>query len=256
MQKVMLSAKILAAATFGLSVLTFASTASATSLVPNIEGEIKTTNLGCLSNATCIDTTNAAQSPFTYKVTSIPFDSKFTESLLFVDNRATSNSYSVGSLGITFGTTDAGTNPPKGQYWFRPVARRIDKNNNISIPESGQLEIGQFFFDFLDKEVDSLTLELFDVEDKDITKILKVNGLAPNPAIVAAERQNGKIQRVTIKEVKNFQIQLGNPNSAKFPTTGDGVAMRSVPEPATLISLGALAVAGMFGTRQRRKIGV
>ncbi|OKH54726.1 hypothetical protein NIES2101_06030 [Calothrix sp. HK-06] len=254
MQKVMLSAKILAAATFGLSILTFASTASATNLVPNIEGEIKTIFNGttpvCLSNATCIDTTNAAQSPFTYKVTSNAFDPKFGKSLLFVDNRATANTNY--GLGITFGTTDAGTNTPAGEYWFRPVAR--DKNDKVV--EKGQLEIGQFFFDFLGKEVDSLTLELFDVEDKDITKILKVNGLAPSPAIVAAAGADGNRQRVTIKNVLNFQIQLGNPNSAKFPTTGDGVAMRSVPEPTAVISLGALAVAGMFGTRQRRKMGV
>lgn len=250
MQKVMLSAKILAAATFGLSVLTFASTASATSLVPNIEGEIKTTNLGCLSNATCIDTTNAAQSPFTYKVTSKLYDAKKSESLLFSDNRATANTNY--GLGITFGTTDAGTNPPPGEYWLRAVAR----DNNGKVVENGQLEVGQFFFDFLGKTVDSLTLELFDVEDKDITRILEVNGLAPNPAIVAAAGADGNKQRVTIKNVQNFQIQLGNPNSAKFPKTGDGVAMRSVPEPATLVSLGALAVAGMFGTRQRRKVGV
>lgn len=244
----MLSAKILAA-TIGLSVLTFASTASATNLVPNIEGEIKT-NLGCLSNATCIDTTNPTQVPFTYSVTSKTFDSNYSKSLLFVDNRDTANTNY--GLGITFGTTDAGTNTPPGEYWFRPVARNINGNP----VESGQLEIGKFFFDFLGKEVDSLTLELFDVEDKDITQILKVNGLAPNPAIVAAEGPNGNKQRVTIKNVQNFEIQLGNPNSTKFPNTGDGVAMRSVPEPATVISLGALAVAGMFGTRQRRKMGV
>ncbi|RUT01324.1 hypothetical protein DSM106972_068750 [Dulcicalothrix desertica PCC 7102] len=253
MQKVMLSAKILAAATIGLSVLTFASTASATSLVPNIEGEIKTTNLGCLSNATCIDTTNAAQSPFTYKVTSLDVDgsgTKFGKSLLFVDNRDTANTNY--GLGITFGTQDAGTNPPGGEYWLRAVATNASGNP----VENGQLEIGQFFFDFLGKEVDSLTLELFDVEDKDITKILTVNGAAPNPSIIAAEGLNGNTQRITIKNVQNFQIQLGNPNSTKFPNTGDGVAMRSVPEPATVISLGALAVAGMFGTRQRRKIGV
>lgn len=243
----MLSAKILAAATIGLSVITFASSASATNLVPNREGEIKT-NLGCLSNAPCIDTTNPTQVPFTYSVTSKTFDSKYSQSLLFVDNRSTANNY---NLGITFGTTDAGTNTPPGEYWFRPVAR----NKNGNPVEKGQLEIGKFFFDFLGQTVDSLTLELFDVEDKDITKILTVNGLAPNPAIVAVAGANGDKQRVTIKNVQNFEIQLGNPNSAKFPTTGDGVAMRSVPEPATVVSLGALAVAGMFGTRQRRKIG-
>ncbi|PAX49847.1 PEP-CTERM sorting domain-containing protein, partial [Brunnivagina elsteri CCALA 953] len=59
MKKVTLSAKILAAATVGFSVITLASSANAASLVPQMEGEIQLTNNGaCLTDAAnCIDTT-------------------------------------------------------------------------------------------------------------------------------------------------------------------------------------------------------
>lgn len=262
----MLSAKILAAATLGLSVLTFASTASATSLVPNREGEIKTENLGCIvAAANCIDTTNPTQSPFTYKVKSLEYDfdglnPQFIESRLFVDNRSTENDY---GFGIKFGETDKGTNPPPGEYWFRPVAQYIDGVDEDGKPlvkafEDGQLEVGRFLFDFLGKTVSSVTFDLFDVEDADFTKILEVNDQALNPEKIAIAGADGNRQQITIYDVKSFKIQLGKPGpNSVFSNTGDGVAMRaSVPEPATVISLGALAVAGMFGTRQRRRMGV
>jgi PEP-CTERM motif len=259
MQKAMLLAKFIAATTFGLSVFTFASTASATNLVPNQEGEIKTTNLGCLADSPCIDT---ATLPFAYKVTSLEYDfdgkgSKFDPSRLFVDDRSTTNNYAqnpvTGQFGITFGTTDAGTNPPPNQYWFRSVAYADGQPF-----ENGQLEVGRFLFDFLDKTVASVTFDLFDVEDADITKILKVNGQNVGSQFVAQAGPNGNRQQITIFNVNNFEIQLGNPGpDSKFTHTGDGVAMRaSVPEPSTVISLGALAVAGMFASRQRKKVNI
>ncbi len=252
MKKANFSAKILTAATLGFGIFTFAPTANATSLVPTTEGEIKTTNLGCLNATNCIDTTDSAH-PFTYSVTSLDYDvdgvnPEFGLSRLFVDNRSTANTY---DLGISFGTTDAGTNPPAGEYWFRPVAMLA----NGSTFEAGQLEVGKFLFDFLGKTVASVTLDLFDVEDKDFTQVLKVNGLAPNPAIVAATGSNGNRQKVTFNNVSSFEIQLGKPGpNSVFQNTGDGVGMQvSVPEPGTVASLGVLAVAGMFGLRKGKK---
>jgi hypothetical protein len=246
MQKAMLSTKILAAATIGLSVLTFASSANATSLVPTIEGELKT-NLGCLAGVTCIDPETL---PFAYKVTSLDVDGdKFGQSRLFIDKNGTPNNY---PLGIKFGVPDAGTNPPSDEYWFRPVAI---PNEGTSF-EDGQLEVGTFKFDFLGKEVASVTFDLFDVEDANTTQILKVNDFDLTPEVFAAASSNGNRQQITIYNVKSFEIKLGNPNSSQF-STGDGVAMQArVPEPATVVSLGALAVAGMFGTQKRRKMGV
>lgn len=247
----MLSVKILAALTFGFSVITFAPAAKAVSLVPSTEGEIKTTNFDCIDITKCIDTTNTAQSPFTFEVTSLGYDDNLGLSRLFVDNRDTPNTY---GLGITFGETDAGTNPTPGENWFRAVAMPLTGD----AVEDGQLEVGKFLFDFLDKTVASVTFDLFDVEDANKTKILKVNGVELNPQIIAAAGADSNRQKITIYNVNSFEIQLGNPSpNSKFPNTGDGVAMRaSVPEPSTVISLGALAVAGMFGTRQRKKVSV
>lgn len=255
----MLLAKMFAATTLGLSVLTFASTATATSLVPTQEGQIDT-GYGCVSFANCIDTTSL---PFAYKVTSLDYDTdgkgqQFGKSLLFVDDRSTKNEYDynsvTGKFGITFGKKDAGTNPPAGEFWFRSVAKLADG----TAFENGQLEVGRFLFDFLGKTVASVTFDLFDVEDAKTTKILKVNGKDVSSQYIAQAGADGNRQKITIFDVKNFEIQLGNPGpDSKFGNTGDGVAMRaSVPEPSTVISLGVLAVAGMFSARQRKKVNI
>ncbi len=254
MQKAMLLAKIFAATTLGLSVLTFASTANAASLVPNTEGEIQTTNLGCLDATKCIDTTAAATNglPFAYTVTSLKYDfdnkgPKFVESRLFTDNRSTKNDY---GFGITFNKQDAGTNPNLNQLWMRSVAML----GLTSTFESGQLEVGRFKFDFLGKNIGSVTFDLFDVEDKG-TSILEVNGQATTINAVAGADSNR--QTITIHDVSSFVIQLGNHDSKLFPKTGDGVAMRaSVPEPGTVISLGVLAAAGIISARQRKKVNI
>ncbi len=251
MKKATFTAKLLAAATLGFSVFTLAPAANATSLVPTTEGEIQT-NLGCSDSAQCIDTTNPAQSPFTYSVTSLGYDTdglnpEFGPSRLFVDNRSTENSY---GLGISFGTTDAGTNPSGGEFWLRPVAMLA---NGLTF-ENGQLEVGKFSFDFLGKTVASVTLDLFDIEDVGFTQVLSVNG-ETSQAIVPTVIGNGSRQKVTFYNVNSFELQLGKPGpNSVFSNTGDGVAVGiTVPEPGTVVSLGVLAVAGMFGLRKGKK---
>jgi hypothetical protein len=250
MKKATFSAKLLAAATIGLGIFTFAPAANATNLVPQLEGEIKTTNLGCINPANCIDTT---QSPFAYSVTSLAYDTdgvgpQFGLSRLFSDDRSTNNSY---GLGISFGTTDAGTNPPPGEFWLRPVAMLADG----STFENGQLEVGKFLFDFLDKTVASVTLDLFDVEDPNFTQIFKINGQTPTQPIVATAGANGNRQKVTFYNVNSFEIQIGKPGpNSVFSGTGDGVGVQvSVPEPGNIASLGLLAVAGVYGLRKGKK---
>jgi hypothetical protein len=259
MKKSHLSTKILAAATTAISSISITSAANAASLVPTIEGEIKT-DMGCKSSANCIDTTDSSQMPFTYSVTSLEYDTddvgpKFSKSLLFTDKRQTENNYDLpGALRIRFGKTDSGTNTPAEQIWLRPAAML----ENGTPFENGKLEVGRFLFDFLGKTASVLDLDFFDVEDKNFTGILKVNGVALTPAMYATvgPSPNGKIQRLTLTDVQTLEIQIGKPGpNSVFSKTGDGVMLRaSVPEPGNVASLTIIVVFGFFGVRQVKKV--
>ncbi|MEA5571300.1 LEVG family PEP-CTERM protein [Calothrix sp. UHCC 0171] len=245
MKKVTLSAKILAAATVGFSVITLAPAANAASLVPNIEGEVKLLNNGaCLTNAAnCIDT-----SLLGYTIESLDYKDGFGKSLLFADDRNTANTYTQGSFEIKFLAEDEGTNPALHQNWFRPVA--VDENGKPL--ENGRLEVGLFEFVF-DKVVNGLNLSFFDVETSGFSGVIKVNGIAVNNLLPGGPDSN--LQYITLDDVKTLQIQLGQPGVFPSVRTGDGVSLAvSVPEPGTIVSLGALAVAGMFGVRKGKKV--
>lgn len=246
MKKATFTAKLLTAATLGFSVFTFAPAANATSLVPTTEGEIALKNNGydCLSNAAdCIDTTSLG-----YTVESFASNSNYKASLLFVDNTNTQNNYSKSGLGITFLKTDEGTTSDAGTQWFRPVA--LDKDGKPV--ENGRLEVGMFEFVF-DKAVDGLKLNFFDIEDSGFSGLLEVNNAPASTLLPDGVDKN--IQSLPIlNSVKSFKVQLGQPQTQTFPNTGDGVLLQaSVPEPATAVSLGVLAVAGMFGLRKGKK---
>jgi PEP-CTERM motif len=232
--------------------------AQAMSLIPQKEGEIKLTNANCVAS-TCINT----ETEFGYKVTSLGYDldpnsPNYGLSRLFVDKNSTANDW---GSGIKFKTIDAGTNPTSSEYWLRPVAYKA--NSPTASPtgtpaEEGQLEIGRFKFEFA-QVLSELTLELFDIEDAYKTGILEVNG---TPLTKLLDKgPDGNIQSLVLKNVSSFVIQLGNPGpNSVFGKTGDGVRMTglaaSVPEPTTTLGLGALAVAGMFGLRQRKKVSL
>ncbi|BCX08403.1 MAG: hypothetical protein KatS3mg066_2262 [Fischerella sp.] len=233
----------------GLGVVAAMPNAHAASLIPNREGEIKT-NLGCLNSTTCIDTTSLG-----YTVTSLDFDGAggYGASRLFVDDRATSNTYVGSALKVSFGTKDAGTNTGVNEFWLRPVA--ITESGKL--PENGQLEVGRFLFDFTEV-MSEITLDFFDVEDIG-TGVLLINNSPVGSSMLSAGKNNG-IQTLTFYNVKSFEVQLGNAYSSKFPKYGDGVNLsgikgtpKAVPEAGTTLGLGALAVAGMFGLRQRKK---
>jgi hypothetical protein len=246
MKKVTLSAKILAAATLGFGIFTLAPAANATSLVPTTEGEIALKNNGniCLSDATnCIKT-----APLGYTVESFSYDPNYKASLLFVDNSATQNSYSKGTFGITFLKTDEGTTSEAGQNWFRGVA--LDKKGNPV--ENGRLEVGVFEFVF-NNVVNGLKLNFFDVEDGGFSGLLQVNGKEFKTLLPGGPDKN--IQTLPIlNNVTSFRVKLGEPKTETFRNTGDGVLLQaSVPEPGNVVSLGVLAVAGMFGVRKGKK---
>jgi hypothetical protein len=220
--------------TLSLSLLSGASKAQAGNIVPTTEGEIQLSNVSCYTGS-CIDTASLG-----YTVTSLSYDPNYKPSLLFSDDPATVNNY----FGITFHDPDVGTNGITGVNWFRPVA--INKDGTF--PEEGDLEVGHYRFDFANT-ISELELAFFDVEDIG-TKILSVNGNPFNLAL--APGVNSNLQKVKLNNVNSFEVKLGNIGGA-FPT-GDGVLLHaSVPEPGTTLSLGALAVASIFGLRQRKK---
>ncbi|MDZ8241197.1 MAG: LEVG family PEP-CTERM protein [Nostoc sp. ChiQUE01a] len=237
MKKLTILATTIAASTISLNVIGGISKAQAASLVPPVEGEIQLTNVACLTGS-CIDTT-----AYGYTVTSQNYNANYLPSLLFSDDSSTSNSY---GFGISFGQPDAGTNTIAGENWFRPVARKTDG----TVPENGQLEVGQFKFDFA-STISELVLSFFDVEDIG-TAILSVNGGAFAGTVTPGD--NANIKKVTLTNVNSFEVKLGN-IGGKF-ITGDGVRLdvnQTVPEPGTTVSLGVLGLVALFSLQKRRK---
>ncbi|MEM7554465.1 MAG: LEVG family PEP-CTERM protein [Cyanobacteria bacterium P01_A01_bin.84] len=250
--------KVLAVSTVALSVFVTAGSANAQSFVPQQEGEVKLTNLNCLTG-NCIETENN----YGFKVTSLDYfqdltdgngqplanSNKYGKSLLFVDQKGTANDY---GFGIKFKANDAGTNPITEAFWLRPLG--MDKDGNPI--EGGELEVGRFLFEFVNP-VASLDLDFLDVEEDKFpfSSILKVNG-NNNFAQSLEKGPDDNIQTVKLKNVSSFVVQLGNPgvNSDIFKKTGDGVNLQvaKTPEPTVTFSLAALAIAGMFGAKKRR----
>ncbi|WP_138499506.1 LEVG family PEP-CTERM protein [Nostoc sp. PA-18-2419] len=227
----------LAASAIGLNLVNGISKAEAVSLVPPVEGEIKLTNVACVTGS-CIDTT-----PYGYTVSSELYNPDYKRSLLFSDDSFTANNY---GFGISFAPVDAGTNSIAGQNWFRPVAIRT----NNKLPENGQLEVGQFKFNFT-STISQLVLSFFDVEDTG-TSILNVNGVAYGGTITPGG--NANIKKVTLNNVNSLELKLGN-IGGKF-ATGDGVRLdvnKTVPEPETTVGLGVLGLAALFGLQKRKK---
>jgi hypothetical protein len=244
MSKLSKFAKVLVASTLGLSVLASMPAARANeNLVPTTEGEIKLLNNGgCLSLAPCIDTTSLG-----YTVTSLSYNQNnqtYKPSLLFADDNSTANDW---GFGIKFKLPDAGTNPLAGLMNFRPVMMKNGKPY-----ENGQLEVGHFLFDFMGKTISELELDFHDVEVSDFSGILKVNGQPFSQLLKSGPNNN--VQTLILKDVKSFEVQLGKVGSP-FPT-GDGVDLNveKVPEPGTTVSLGLLAMVGVFGLRKRHKV--
>ncbi|BAY83604.1 hypothetical protein NIES267_30930 [Calothrix parasitica NIES-267] len=243
-----------AVSTIGLGFATVSvGQAQAVSLVPNQEGEIQLTNtdLQCLDPAQCIDTTSL---DYGYSVTSLEFDPAFGESRLFADDRETENTYGFGVNSIILEDEDAGTNPNPGDIWFRPVAFAADG----SAVEEAHLEVGRFRFDFEGKTANEVRLDFFDVEDAGFSGILEVNGqqLSGQDLLdnLISAGPDSNIQTLVLRNVNDFVVQLGNPNSDQFSTTGDGVSLAvSVPESENVIGLSALAVAGVITLKRRKK---
>jgi hypothetical protein len=268
MKKYTLAAKAIVTATVGIGFISAIPAANAASLTPNKEGEIKLTNMACVASV-CIDT----KKDLGYSVTSLSYQSYATQadankkklttykaSRLFVDDNSTLNEWlkatpvvtkgkTTYQNGISFQKQDAGTNTKNNELWFRPVA--YDASGKTR--ENGQLEVGLFRFDF-DKAINKLAFDIFDVESLNKSGITQINGKSISQFF--KNTGNNGLEKVTIKNVKSLTMQIGYTGYDSGFKTGDGVRLgnlQSVPESSTTVSLGLLALAGMFGVSQRKK---
>jgi hypothetical protein len=231
----------------GLGFAAAAPAANAASLIPQQEGEIELTNLQALDANQAIDT-----SAFGFSVTSLQFDFDNSQdvnyglSRLFVDAKGTTNDYGA----VKFKTRDGGTTEDEGEFWLRAAAIQDDGVAS----EGGELEVGRFRFDF-ERVLEEISIDFFDTESSPFTGILEVNGQSVDDFLAAGV--DGNIQSRTFTNVSSIVLQLGKDNGRG---KGDGVTIsglevvQSVPEPTTTFSLGALAVAGMFGVKKRKNI--
>ncbi|MER3494696.1 MAG: PEP-CTERM sorting domain-containing protein [Mastigocladus sp. ERB_26_2] len=135
--------------------------------------------------------------------------------------------------------------------------------------ENGRLEVGRFQLEF-NNLLAGIKINFFDVEDFNYTGILSyTNSQGQNisvPEMLSGLLDNkgkiidGTIQSLTLKDVKSFVVQLGNPGTkygykSIFSSTGDGVGfqLETVPEPSTLAGLGTLAILGILGSSQLKR---
>jgi hypothetical protein len=261
MKKSTLAAKAIVTATVGIGFASIVPAANATSLIPKREGEIKLTNTACIASV-CIDT----QKEYGYSVTSLAYKSYATQadkdanklttykaSRLFADDSSTGNQWLTSNKwnkqGINFQKNDLGTNTGKEEIWLRPVA--YDQYGKTR--ENGELEVGLFRFDFA-QAIEKLAINVFDVESAMKSGIVAVNGKSISQFFQSTG--NSGSEKVTLKNVKSLTMQIGYTGYDSGFETGDGVRLaelQSVPESSTTVSLGLLAVAGMFGVRQRKK---
>jgi hypothetical protein len=259
--------------------------ASSFNLIPEKEGEVKLTNFGLEATDEnyigAIDSGNLIDLGFS--VTSLDYTDNGVNtglSRLFIDKKGTANQYggNNGKPLIKFATTDEGTTEELGEYYLRAVA--TDSSGN-PLEDNGKLEVGLFKFDF-EKSVDLLTLNLFDTETSGVTGIETVNGKTWDEYVKTVttttsdqylkEGEKGNLQTLTLENVTSFTLKLGEKFSDKKGAQpkgkkgwkGDGVTVagftsttkfaKAVPEPTTTFSLGALAVAGMFGVKKRKNL--
>ncbi|MEQ9482163.1 LEVG family PEP-CTERM protein [Coleofasciculus sp. F4-SAH-05] len=213
--------------------------ASASSLVPLQEGEVELVNIGDFTPSGLVGP--AVTLPELIASVESLANPDGTFSRLFVDDLSTANDYGI----VQLQAGDVGTVPPG--FWYRPS--EVEEEN-------GQLEVGTFKFVFTEI-IPQLTVRYFDTESSDTTGVLPffadadtdgtlLFGENPVPA-----GEDGNIYTQTWQDVSFITLKLGKDTAG----TGDGVdfQLETVPEPGTVLGLGALAMAGALGLRKRNK---
>lgn len=221
-----------------------APTASATGLttIPLTlppEGEIDV-GLGCLDPAKCVAPHDLIES-----IESLVDSTTGSKSRLFMDNLLTENIYTDPVTGETVILLDGdrGTNPEG--YWFRPSTDE----------EEGRLEVGTYKFTFA-QTLTELDFTFYDAERWRQTGVVAINGEEVNQ-FYRGHGNNGQTTE-TFLNVDSITLKLG----VDFPEedrSGDGVDFQlvarlpvDVPEPSTVLGLGAVAAMGALGLRKRK----
>ncbi|MDJ1179028.1 LEVG family PEP-CTERM protein [Roseofilum sp. BLCC_M91] len=226
----------ISATTATLAVTLLGSSAFAGTLVPQEEGELDV-GFGCLE--TCIALPDLISS-----IESLTDSTTGAKSRLFVDDvTGSANTYTDGTDTVSFASVDAGTN--SSGFWYRPV----DTDE-----ENGQLEVGTFKFTFT-KMLSELIVGFFDTERSGETGVVSINDVAVDDYL--AKGPNSNVQSKSFYDVSSITLKLGYDDWTLIngkENTGDGVNFRlatAVPEPASVLGLGAVAVLGALGLRKR-----
>lgn len=226
----------ISATTATLAVTLLGSSAFAGTLVPQEEGELDV-GFGCLE--TCIALPDLISS-----IESLTDSTTGAKSRLFVDDvTGSANTYTDGTDTVSFASVDAGTN--SSGFWYRPV----DTDE-----ENGQLEVGTFKFTFT-KMLSELIVDFFDTERSGETGVVSINDVAVDDYL--AKGPNSNVQSQSFYDVSSITLKLGYDDWTLIngkENTGDGVNFRlatAVPEPASVLGLGAVAVLGALGLRKR-----
>lgn len=203
------------------------------------EGEIDV-GLGCLDPAQCV-----APHSLISSIESLVDATTGSKSRLFMDNLLTDNTYSDPVTGETviLGAGDLGTNP--SGFWFRPSTDE----------EQGRLEVGTYKFTFAQK-LTELDFTFYDAERWRRTGVVALNGVEINQ-FYPGHGNNGQTTK-TFFNVDSITLKLGYDNPEEGES-GDGVDFQlvarlpvpmGVPEPSTVLGLGAVAAMGALGLRK------
>jgi len=231
--------------------------AQAFSFVPQEQGEIETTNLGCLPGVSCISGADIVDyfGKYAYSVESLVDSTTGHTSRLFVDyfgdgDAKTTYTPTNGSAKIVFDKKDAGTNPEG--FWFRPVETSVNNKGIETREESGQLEVGTFKFTFA-KTLSELTIAYFDTESKGTTGVLATDGNLFSGSNLVPSGANNNLYYQTWKDVNYITLKLGQ-DTAKG--TGDGVDFqidtKAVPEPGSMVGVVLVGLASGFGALRNK----
>ncbi|MBD2432996.1 MULTISPECIES: LEVG family PEP-CTERM protein [Fischerella] len=224
--------------------------------------------VGTKTNTTAPKQTTTTRSDGTQVITEEIIETTITTRQIMVDQKTTQTVYNEKTK--KYETKTVTVKVPK---LVQDVTTKTTTQTTTITPgkpvENGRLEVGRFKFEF-NNPLAGIKLNFFDVEDFNYTGILSYTNSQGQNIYVSemltglldkkGKIIDGTIQSLTLKDVKSFVVQLGNPGKkygyqSIFSSTGDGVRfqLETVPEPSTLAGLGTLAILGILGSSQLKR---